>query len=182
MDIKLGASCFLCMCWKIKQDGTIYISFQVNHGKRKGQEHFIKLISWGGFDNEGNPVVKIFCVDASRCGHSTREAAESFKETLELIRLLIPEIIADSIMSDSGGGAAVQNILKVLIEMGVLSHKTIKNHCECHTMNNPIEIAFKGSLGDAGINTDAPALLISTTNQHGATTTINPFTMLFTIA
>jgi hypothetical protein len=156
IELELGAGCFLAICWEIDQDGTLYISWQFDHGHRKGQEHFIKLISWGGYDDEGNAVIKCFCVDASRCGHSAEEAARSIKEIDDLIKLLLEEVVGNSAMSDSGGGSAIQNVMPKLIELGVLIKEALKNHCACHGANKPIEVGLKTSLGDAGMGHDSP--------------------------
>lgn len=161
IELKLGASCFLCICWEIDKDGCGYISWQFDHGKRKGREHFIKVISWGGIDEIGNHVIKSYCVDASACGHSAEEASTAIKETNDLITTLLPDIISSSASSDSGGGSSINNVYPRLIQLGVLlAGKCTKNHCECHGANKPLEVGLKDALGDAGIGHDSPWQLL----------------------
>ena len=138
MDLRFGAESFLCICYKIAQDETNYISWQFDHGKRKGIEHFVKLISWGGFDDEGNRVVKAFCVDSKMC-------------VSDVMHIVLPEIENISGTSNSGGGAAIQHTwLEVVLRVVAPKDSTI-NNCDLHGMNLPLKEALEDALGQPGI-------------------------------
>ena len=143
MDLRFGAKSFLCICYEIAQDETNYISWQFDHGKRKGIEHFVKLISWGGFDGEGNRVVKAFCVDSKMCGHSAIESAMSIKEVSDVMRIVLPEVENISGTSDSGGGAAIQHTWPEVVRMGVVPKDSTINNCDLHGMNLPLKEALE---------------------------------------
>ena len=87
IELKIGLSCFLILnvCYEIDIDGTSWISWSVDHGKRKGIEHFVKLISWGWFNDAGDRVIKTFCINARICGHSAEESAESIKIVNDMV-------------------------------------------------------------------------------------------------
>jgi hypothetical protein len=72
MEPKVAADCLLSVCQEIKDDfgkdmGTrltqIDLGLTCDHGHRKDQDHFVKLISWAGFDENGNWTIKFYCVD-----------------------------------------------------------------------------------------------------------------------
>eukprot|EP00956_Cyclotella_meneghiniana_P021702 scaffold39809_cov88-Cyclotella_meneghiniana.AAC.1 len=156
IDLRLGANCFLCVCWEIYLDHTQYISLQFDHGKRKGIEHFLKVISWGGYDRDENRVIKAFCIDASMCGHTALEGAESIKEIIDLLKILLPNMIVNSASSDSGGGTSIGNVFPILTTLLVVASFAVKNHCATHAWNKPLENGLKVSLGDAGMTVDSP--------------------------
>ena len=160
IDLKLGAACSMCICWEIVQDNTVHISWQFDHGKRKGKEHFLKVISWGGMDELGDKVIKAFCIDAGVCGHTAKESAESIKDVADLIKSLLPNSVFRSALSDSGGGGAIQCVDPFLRQLGVLEEDSIINHCSCHGMNKPLENGLKKALGDAGIGHNTPWQLL----------------------
>jgi hypothetical protein len=156
MDLRFGAKSFLCICYEIAQDETNYISWQFDHGKRKGIEHFVKLISWGGFDDEGNRVVKAFCVDSKMCGHSAIESAMSIKEVSDVMHIVLPEIENISGTSNSGGGAAIQHTwLEVVLRVVAPKDSTI-NNCDLHGMNLPLKEALEDALGQPCIGHNSP--------------------------
>jgi hypothetical protein len=151
----------LCVCWEIDKDGCGHISWQFDHGKRKGSEHFLKVISWGGINELGDKVIKSYCIDSNCCSHSAKESAKSIKEMGDLIHLLVPYIIYSSATSDSGGGGAIQNVYPKLLKLGMFdAEQSPINYCELHAMNKPLENALKKALGDSGIGHNSPWQLL----------------------
>ena len=54
MEPKVAADCFLSVCQEMKDDKATHLGLTCDHGHRKDQDHFVKLISWAGMDEEGN--------------------------------------------------------------------------------------------------------------------------------
>ena len=69
---RLAADVYLSVVEDIKRDNPQYIGLMVDHGKRSGIEHFVKIIMWAGRDKDGNRVIKFFCLDVDRSSHSSR--------------------------------------------------------------------------------------------------------------
>ena len=58
----------------------------VDHGKRSGIEHFVKIISWAGQDENGNKVIKNFCLDVDKSNHSAKDCAEAISMSIKRLR------------------------------------------------------------------------------------------------
>jgi hypothetical protein len=86
-ELIFGGNCFICICYKIAMDGTETVSWQFDHGKRKGIEHFVKQVSWGCFNEEGERIVKVACVDSRMCCHTSEESAKSIRDVANLLKL-----------------------------------------------------------------------------------------------
>lgn len=63
MEPKVAADCFLSVCQEMKDDKATHLGLTCDHGHRKDQDHFVKLISWAGMDEDGNWTVKFYCPD-----------------------------------------------------------------------------------------------------------------------
>jgi hypothetical protein len=71
-----------------------------DHGHRAGQEHFVIVIIWSGYDKEGGETYKYFCPSIDSAGHTAEKASEALKNVLEctlgsdvevFVQRLIPE-------------------------------------------------------------------------------------------
>ena len=141
LEFRLGADCSIMVCYEIDINNVSHISWTVDHGNRGDVNHFPKQISFGSRDNENNPVIRAYCFDANGAGHKARESADAIVITAELIDILVPGLVHDSATSDSGGGGAIQYLLPLLQEMGMMSADARKNHCDLHLMNKAAERA-----------------------------------------
>jgi hypothetical protein len=54
-----------------------------DHGHRAGQEHFVIVIIWSGYDKEGGETYKYFCPSIDSAGHTAEKASEALKNVLE---------------------------------------------------------------------------------------------------
>ena len=83
---------------------------------------------------------------ANGAGHKACESADAIAITAELIDNLVPGLVHDSATSDSGGGGAIQYLLPLLQEMGMMSDDARKNHCDLHSMNKASEIVLQSTI------------------------------------
>jgi len=72
LEPKVAADCLLSICQEIKEDferdpgvrlQQLDLGLTCDHGHRQDQDHFVKLISWAGFDENNNWTIKFYCVD-----------------------------------------------------------------------------------------------------------------------
>ena len=126
----------------------------VDHGKRSGIEHFVKVISWAGKDDDGNRVIKHFCLDVDKSSHSAVGCANATKTSLnklEMAGLDLSTIIIHVITGDTGGGGTVQHIHGKLIEIKVMSKDSKEFNCQFHAQNKGLENACTKTFGKHGI-------------------------------
>ena len=143
----------------MKEDRIKKIGLTTGHGHRKGQDHFVKLVSWAGLDENGdwNWTTKFHCVDVDSSGHSAEEAAYAVKVSTEELLSILNEIIEDakveiySITGDSGGGATVHHLHKELIPKGVMDPISKKLACDMHNFVKLLEVACVDTWGMQGI-------------------------------
>lgn len=88
-------------------------------------------------------------------------------QTQELMNILVPGLVHDSGTSDSGGGGAIQYLLPLLQEMGIISADARKNHCDLHSMNKAAERALVKLLSTAGIGHNLPLQMLHATPIFG---------------
>ena len=117
-------------CWEIAKDGAKHICIITDHGHRKGQDHFVKLICWAGKDDNDEWTIKYHCVDADIGSHSAKGAADAVQiSTEEIMSILKGELGDDveisTITGDSGGGAAVQRLWPELVKNGTMGENTL---------------------------------------------------------
>ena len=63
MEIDVAVDCLLRVCQEMKEDLVREFGLTADHGHRKDQDHFVKLISWAGKDEDDNWTIKFHCVD-----------------------------------------------------------------------------------------------------------------------
>lgn len=146
---KLMVDCLLHAVREMTNDQIKYLFLIVDHGKRNGIEHFVKLVRWGGFDENGNWVIKQLCLDMDMSGHTAKSAADAIQHSLKKLEkagldLSLVEVIASGITGDAGGGAAVQHVFPLLIEGKVLSDSATIINCQMHGLNNCLSSACIG--------------------------------------
>ena len=59
----------------------------VDHGKRGGIEHFVKIILWTGHDSNGKWVIKIFCLEVDKSNHATKDCASAIKISVKKLKI-----------------------------------------------------------------------------------------------
>ena len=142
------------------------LRLRTDHGHRKDQDHYVKMVSWAGCDEDRNWTVKFYCLDVDSCGHSAQEAAYAIKmSTLQLISILKDlcgevDIQLSMLTGDTGGGAAVQNIHPVLITNGTMGRKSKRLSCDIHNLFKALEIACADTWSRQGIGHKTPFQMI----------------------
>ena len=134
-----------------------------DHGHRKDQDHFVKLICWAGFDEDGNWTIKYHCLDVDISGHSAKEAAEAVQKSIKIFIEVLQDIVGEAVTveladlcCDSGGGAAAHRLHPALVEINVM--KEVSNYlgCDMHAWNKPLEVACVETFGKQGIGCRTP--------------------------
>ena len=153
----LMVDCLLHAVQEMTKDQIKYLFLIVDHGKRNGIEHFVKLVRWGGLDEKGNRVIKQLCLDMDMSGHTAKSAADAIKHSLKKLEkaglnLDLVTVIPSGVTGDAGGGAAVQHIFPLLINCKVLGDAATIINCQMHGLNNCLSSALIAAFGDAGIN------------------------------
>eukprot|EP00984_Skeletonema_dohrnii_P024558 scaffold13695_cov129-Skeletonema_dohrnii-CCMP3373.AAC.1 len=153
----LMVDCLLHAVQEMTKDQIKYLFLIVDHGKRNGIEHFVKLVRWGGLDEKGNRVIKQLCLDMDMSGHTAKSAADAIKHSLKKLEkaglnLDLVTVIPSGVTGDAGGGAAVQHIFPLLIDCKVLGDAATIINCQMHGLNNCLSSALIAAFGDAGIN------------------------------
>ena len=57
-DKRLAADCLVSVVENVKRDNAKWVGLMVDHGKRSGIEHFVKMLVWAGLDDQGNKILK----------------------------------------------------------------------------------------------------------------------------
>jgi len=153
----LAVDCLIHAVQEMKEDDVKYLFLIVDHGKRNGIEHFVKLVRWGGFDKDGNRVIKQLCLDMDMSGHTAQSAAEAIKQSMKKLEkagmnIDLVRIIPSGATGDAGGGAAVQHIFPLMIEEKVLGPFATIVNCQMHGHNNCLSSSLIAAYGDTGIN------------------------------
>ncbi|KAL7530309.1 hypothetical protein ACHAXR_007396 [Thalassiosira sp. AJA248-18] len=170
MEIRGAADSLLAVCQEIKEDMMVTLgralSLTTDHGHRKGQDHFVKLISWAGLDEEDMWTVKFFCVDIDSSEHTADGAATAIKVSTEQLLEILNEMIdgdevkITSLTGDSGGGAAAQNLHPRLVLNGTMPKDSRFVNCDMHGIMKPLEIACVDTFGKQGIGHRTPFQMI----------------------
>ena len=61
-DKRLAADILVLVVRDLQKDNVEDIAFMVDHGKRSGSEHYVKIIVWAGRDKDRKRVLKNFCL------------------------------------------------------------------------------------------------------------------------
>ena len=160
LENRIGVGCAMLVCYEMAINNVRYISWTVDHGNRKDVDHFVKQISFASRDDDNNRVLRAYCIDANGAGHKACESADAIAITAELIDILVPGLVHDSATSDSGGGGAIQYLLPLLQEKGMMSADARKNHCDLHSLNKASERATTKTFSTAGIGHNSPLQLL----------------------
>jgi len=157
IEYRLCADCYFHAVSQMKKDGVKYIFLIVDHGKRNGIEHFVKLVKWGGLDKNGNRVVKTFCLDMDMSGHTAASAVEAIELSLNKLNLAGLDldgvnVSAAGLTGDTGGGAGLPNIFPLMVkDERILCRFATMMGCQMHALNNCLSNALKACFGDTGI-------------------------------
>ena len=170
-ETELAADCILKVCYEIKLDHdgerVIKLCLITDHGHRKDQDHFVKLICWAGFDEDGNWTIKYHCLDVDIAGHSAKEAAEAVRTSSAIFVEVLQFIVGDDVevefadvTGDTGGGAAVHRLHPALVEIRVMKALSHFLGCDMHAWNKPLEVASVETFGKQGIGCCTPFQLL----------------------
>jgi hypothetical protein len=136
---------------KEKYDKKLQISLVTDHGNRSGVDHFVKMIIWSTKRN-GKWQLHHFNLDIDKGGHTTISAANAIHKSLLRLHVEQLDIEFSFICGDSGGGARVQLLHPLLIEIGAMDQGSDHINCLLHAFNLAYEHACKDALGDQGMN------------------------------
>jgi hypothetical protein len=118
--------CLVKTLVEIQNDGADLVGVITDHGHRAGQEHFVIVIIWSGYDKDGWQNIQIFLSKHRLCGAYAEKASESLKNVLE--RTLGSDVEVFCATADSGGGGSIDNtypLLQILKVMAMDSKKQI---------------------------------------------------------
>ena len=61
----------------------------VDHVKKSGIGHFVNMLIWAGLADQGNKVLKYFCLDIDRSNHSAKDcaAAAAIKMSINTLKM-----------------------------------------------------------------------------------------------
>ena len=158
-ELMLATDCMATNIEEMKRDmdgrDKKYCGVISDHGHRGGQDHFVVVVVWAGYDENGNKTLKFFCPSIDSAGHSAQEAANGVKNVLDRA-LAGTNIEAKVITGDAGGGGAVQHLYKKLVEMGIMDENCKETNCSLHGLQKAIENASKKTMGDQGMGCRSP--------------------------
>ena len=150
---RLAADCYVSVVEQLKKDNAKWVALMVDHGKRSGIEHFVKILVWAGLDQHGNRVIKYFCLDVDKSSHSAKDCADAIKLSVKKLYMagLPTSIEIISITGDTGGGGAVQHIHPPLIANKTMLKESKKFNCQCHGLSRSLQNACEATFGKQGI-------------------------------
>ena len=151
---RLAVDVLLSVVQEIIDDGAEYMSLMVDHGKRSGIEHFVKILSWAALDKDGNRIIKYFCLDVDMSNHSAKDCASAIKLSLNKLTMAgldLSKIKVFVITGDSGGGGAVQNIHPPLKAIKVMSDESKYFNYQCHALSRGLQVSCEMTFGKQGI-------------------------------
>ena len=120
----------------------------------KRDRTFRKNVGLGRLEDQGNKVLKYFCLDIDRSNHSAKDCAAAIKMSinkLEMAGLNISEIVLFVITGNTGGYGASQHIHPLLVQIGMMSKKSKKMNCQLHALNRGFQGSCEATFGKQGI-------------------------------
>ena len=112
------------------------------------------MLSWAARNDDGDRIVKRFCLDVDKSSHTVVDCADAVKTSTNkrgMAGLNLAVIIINMISGDTGGGGAVQNIHPKLIEKKVMPKGSKKFNCQLHAQKKKLENACIKTFGKHGI-------------------------------
>ena len=114
------------------------------------------MMSWAARNNNGDRIVKRFCLDVDKSSHTAVDCADAVKTSmtkLGMAGLNLASIIIKMISGDTEGGGAVQNIPPklTLTEKKATPKSSQKFNCQLHAKNKKLENACIKTFGKHGI-------------------------------
>ena len=150
--IRLSAEMLMLACDEINQRGVTHGHLASDHGERGNQQAFVKGVSYGYIDENGEYKIKTITYDMDKCGHTKKEVVAGLKTLVDKIIKLCPNLVFISIEGDNGGGGGVEAVFEPLKKAGVLHKDSRYIICIMHAYNKCIETGVEKALGRAGMN------------------------------
>lgn len=128
----------------------------MDHGHRCGQDHFVIVLVWSGYDSKAQPTYKYRCLSVDSAGHSAEDASKALKRVLK--RSLDPETEVFVATADSGGGGAIQHCYPewLVNKLDVMKEDSKDANCAIHGIQKSLENASKLAMGDQGLGVRSP--------------------------
>ena len=84
----------------------------VDAGNKSGLEHLAKVISWASLDDEGNRLIRHFCLDGDVSGKRAQDVAGAIVKSIKTLwKVLLNEPELKALTADSGGGGAAKKYI-----------------------------------------------------------------------
>ena len=178
--IKFAAEFFLGECQYMKNNNIDMAGLLQDAGHKNNLHHHVKLLVYATRDEEGNRIIRRFCIDVDTCGGSAEEICQAILKSINRVKAGVPGLRIVSITGkkstdrvkpcvlrlcqitgDSGGGGKVQGLFDRLVELGVIDDKWGRFiRCLLHALNKCIENATKLTFGDQGLGKTCAAQLL----------------------
>ncbi len=129
-ELHLASDCLTKVIAEIKQDKAEMVGIIMDHGHRGGQDHFVIVVVWSGYDNDCNQTFKFFCPSIDSAGHSAEEVAKALKKVLD--RTLGGEVEIFSACADSGGGGSIDNSYPFIKRLQIMKEDSKETNCAIH--------------------------------------------------
>lgn len=162
---RLAVECVFVLAAEMKRDGAKFIALCCDHGKRNQLEHYVKLISWGGFASNllmglekgevDRPVIKYACISVDMSDKTAQGAADAIKKSLETLEIAglsgSNKVETCHFATDNGGGAGLTNVEPKLRQNKVLGPDSGAGNCQYHGHNKSYENASIAAFGPNGL-------------------------------
>jgi hypothetical protein len=116
-------------------------------GKRKGIDHFPKVISWWSTTDK---KVCSACIDADGSGGTSDECAQAIWHSIKKFRGAIPFFYGQT--TDSGGGGVLHSLQRAMARLLLCSGIYFIAPCTLHGMNLIFANSVKAVFGEGGLD------------------------------
>ena len=122
-------------------------------GRRKGVDHFAKVLSW--WDNLECRVCS-YTIDIDGAGSSSKEAADAINNSIEKVRPVFDSIKFFGQTTDSGGGGVLESLHRFLAALGLCTSKWAYEYyavagCGLHGLQLGFANGMKAAFGEGGL-------------------------------
>ena len=80
-------------------------------GHKNNLHHHVKLLVYATRDEEGNRIIRRFCIDVDTCGGSAEEICQAILKSINRVKILLPNLKIVSITGDLNASRTLQSLL-----------------------------------------------------------------------
>ena len=153
---RYAVECYLGACEQMIKDKAEDLFLLVDAGNKSGLEHLAKVISWASFDDDGNRIVRHFCLDGDVSGKRAQDVAGAVEKSIKTLWEVLPfEPKLKALTADNGGGGAAKGIFEILKDSEVMDSFMARFiRCLMHALNIMLQKAMDFTVGSQGIKKD----------------------------